>query len=143
MHYDKTPTKGSRMPHVTRLRVISAAVAAGALTLGGFAMATAARRPGTQAVSAGTVSARIYLAGQDEAGLTAYATSVSTPGNALYGHYLTPAQVRARFGPTIGQIDAIQAWVRSAGLKVTGADSQLGGYVSVSGSVQARSEERR
>ena len=144
------------MPHVTRLRVISAAVAAGALTLGGFAMATAAqaaprtaiagthpawataaRRAGTQAVSAGTVSARIYLAGQDEAGLTAYATAVSTPGNALYGHYLTPAQVRARFGPTIGQIDAIQAWVRSAGLKVTGADSQLGGYVSVSGSVQA------
>src|ERR1039458_3987049 len=117
MHYDKTPTKGSRMPHVTRLRVISAAVAAGALTLGGFAMATAAqaaprtaiagtqpawataaRRAGTQAVSAGTVSARIYLAGQDEAGLTAYATSVSTPGNALYGHYLTPAQVPARFG---------------------------------------------
>ena len=143
------------MPHGTRLRVISAAVTAGALTLSGLAMATAAqaaprnaiagthpawataaRRSGTQAVT-GTVSARIYLAGRDEAGLTAYASAVSTPGNALYGRYLTPAQVQARYGPTGAQVAAVRAWARSAGLNVTGVDSQLAGYVSVTGSIAA------
>ncbi len=49
----------------------------------------------SQAVTSGTVTARVYLAGQDPAGLASYATAVSTPGNALYGHYLTPAQVMA------------------------------------------------
>ncbi len=54
----------------------------------------------SQPVTAGTVTARVYLAGQDQAGLAAYATAVSTPGNALYRHYLTPPQVMARYGPT-------------------------------------------
>jgi len=83
------------------------------------------------------VNARIYLAGHDSAGLTAYATAVSTPGNALYRHYLRPAQVRARYGPTKAQIEAIESWTRSAGLKVTGVDSEVAGYVSVRGSVAA------
>jgi subtilase family serine protease len=142
------------MPHVTRFRAVSAAVAAGALTLSGFVMATAAqaaqrpaiagthpawatalRQVGTTAVTTGTVSARIYLAGRDQAGLTAYATAVSTPGNPLYGHYLTPTQVRSRYGPTSGQIAAVESWVRSAGLTVTGVDGQMAGYVNVTGSV--------
>jgi len=146
------------MPHVTRLRLASAAVAAGALTLSGVVMATsaqAAQRPaisgthpawatalrqvGRAAVTTGTVSARIYLAGRDQAGLTAYAAAVSTPGNSLYGRYLTPAQVRSRYGPTGAQIAAVESWVRSAGLTVTGVNGQIGGYVNVTGSVaQAR-----
>jgi subtilase family serine protease len=146
------------MSHVTRLRVVSAAVAAGALTLSGFTMAAAAqaaprpaiagtrpawatalRQVGTTAVTTGTVSARIYLAGRDEAGLAAYAAAVSTPGNPLYGRYLTPAQVRSSYGPTSAQIAAVESWVRSAGLTVTGVDSQMAGYVSVTGTVaQAR-----
>ncbi len=83
------------------------------------------------------MNARIYLAGQDPAGLTAYATAVSTPTNALYGNYLSPAQVQALYGPTSAQVHAIEAWVRSAGLRVTGVKSQVGGYVSVTGSVAA------
>jgi len=144
------------MPHVTRLRAVSATVAAGALTVGGLTMATTAqafqrtaiagthpewattaRRVGTAAVTTGTISARVYLAGRDEGGLAAYAAAVSTPGNALYGHYLTPAQVRERFGATSAQVAAVESWVRSAGLTVTGVDAQLAGYVSVTGPVAA------
>jgi subtilase family serine protease len=144
------------MPHLTRLRAVSAAVATGALALGGLALASPAQasqrtaitgthpawavgshRVGAAAVTAGTVSARVYLAGRDPAGLTAYATAVSTPGNPLYGHYLTPAQIQARFGATSAQVAAGESWVRSAGLTITGVNSKIGGYVSVTGSVAA------
>ena len=50
----------------------------------------------------GTVTANVYLAGRDPSGLTAFSTAVSTPGNALYGHYLTAGQTMARFGPEQG-----------------------------------------
>jgi len=146
---------------INRRRGLTTAVAACTLAFGGLASATAANAAGRGAPSAqrasiggtlpswattsgpkaalavksGTVDADIYLAGRDEAGLTAYATDVSTPGNALYRHYLTPAQVRARYGATSAQIAGIEAWVRSEGLKVTGVDSQMAGYVSVTGSI--------
>jgi subtilase family serine protease len=101
------------------------------------AWATASRRVSAQAVTSGTVNARVYLAGQDQAGLTALATAVSTPGNALYGHYLTPAQVMARYGPTQAQISAVTSWLTGNGLTVTKTADEIGGYVAVQGSVQA------
>jgi subtilase family serine protease len=99
--------------------------------------ATSSARVSAQAVTTGTVTARVYLAGQNQAGLAAYATAVSTPGNALYGHYLTPAQVAAEFGPTAGQVSAVQSWLTGADLTVTKVDDAIGGYVEVQGSVQA------
>lgn len=148
------------MPYVNRLRVISAAVAAGALTLGGFAMAsaaqaaprkaiagthpqwaTAAHRVTSPAVSSGTVTARVYLAGRNPAALAGYATAVSTPGNALYRHFLTPAQLQARFGTTQAQLSAVEAWLRSSGLSVTSTYNHVaGGYVAVRGSAAAASK---
>jgi subtilase family serine protease len=99
--------------------------------------ATSSARVSQQAVTTGTVTARVYLAGQNQAGLAAYATAVSTPGNALYGHYLTPAQVAAEYGPTAGQVRAVQSWLTGADLTVTKVDDAIGGYVEVEGSVQA------
>ncbi|HEY7146947.1 MAG TPA: S53 family serine peptidase [Streptosporangiaceae bacterium] len=148
------------MPHVNRLRVISATVAAGALTLGGFAMASAAQaaprkdiagthpqwanashRVSSPAVSSGTVSARVYLAGRNPAGLAGYATAVSTPGNALYRHFLSPAQVQAQYGTTAAQLSAVEAWLRGAGLTITGVSNHVaGGYVAVRGSAAAASK---
>jgi subtilase family serine protease len=90
-------------------------------------------------VPAGTVSAQVYLAGQDQAGLASYAMAVSTPGNPLYGHYLTPAQVMADYGPTAAQVNAVKGWLTGTGLTVTGVRDEMGGYVSVTGSVQAAS----
>jgi subtilase family serine protease len=104
------------------------------------AWASASARMSQQPVTAGTVTARVYLAGQDPAGLAAYATGVSTPGSALYGHYLTPAQVMARFGPTAGQVGAVRSWLTGAGLTVTRVEDQVGGYVAVQGSVQAAAQ---
>src|SRR5580704_15187542 len=98
--------------------------------------ATSSARVSAQAVTTGTVTARVYLAGQNQAGLAAYATAVSTPGNALYGHYLTPAQVAAAYGPTSAQVSAVQNWLTENGLTVTNVKDEMGGYVEVTGSVQ-------
>ncbi|MCT9082815.1 S53 family peptidase [Streptomyces fulvoviolaceus] len=80
------------------------------------------------------VSARVYLAGQDAAGLAAYAKAVSDPASASYGKYLSAAQTQARFGATAAQVTAVKSWLTSAGLKVTDVTQH---YVAVSGDVAA------
>ncbi|MGA5206956.1 S53 family peptidase [Streptomyces variegatus] len=80
------------------------------------------------------VSARVYLAGKDAAGLAAYARAVSDPDSASYGEYLTAKQAQARFGATKAQVAAVKSWLTAAGLKVTGVTRH---YVSVSGDVAA------
>ncbi|MFD8224008.1 protease pro-enzyme activation domain-containing protein [Streptomyces massasporeus] len=80
------------------------------------------------------VSARVYLAGKDAAGLAAYAKAVSDPDSASYGKYLTARQAQARFGATRAQVAAVKSWLTAAGLKVTGVTRH---YVSVSGDVAA------
>ena len=146
------------MPHVTRgWRAAVTAAAAATLAVGvltstaaaqprtaraGIAgthprWATASARMSVRPVTSGTVTARVFLAGQDPAGLAAYATAVSTPGNARYGHYLTPAQVMARYGPTRAQVSAVSGWLTGAGLEVTTVKDEMGGYVAVQGSVRA------
>jgi subtilase family serine protease len=146
------------VPHVTRgLRAALTTAAAATLAVGVLtstaaaqpstaragiagthpAWATASARMSSRPVTSGTVTARVYLAGQDPAGLAAFALAVSTPGNARYGRYLTPAQVMARFGPTKAQVSAITGWLTRAGLTVTKVQDEMGGYVAVQGSVQA------
>ena len=120
------------MPHKARgLRVAAAAAAAATLGVGVMTLtaaaqpstprtgipgthpswATASARMSSKQVTSGTVDARVFLAGQDPAGLASFATAVSTPGNALYGHYLTPTQVMARYGPTHAQVSAVSSWL--------------------------------
>jgi subtilase family serine protease len=53
------------------------------------------------------LNARVYLSSRDAGGLAAYATSVSDPASASYGQYLTPAEVKARFGRTDGADDLL------------------------------------
>ncbi len=144
------------MPHVSRgLRAALIAGAASALAVGVMTSSAAAQPsnarasiPGTHpswatasarmsSVNSGTVTARVYLAGQDSAGLAAFATAVSTPGNALYRHYLTAAQVKAQYGPSQAQVSAVKSWLTGAGLTVTKVQDGIGGYVAVQGSVQA------
>jgi subtilase family serine protease len=80
------------------------------------------------------VSARVYLAGRDAAGLAAYAKAVSDPSSASYGKYLSAKQAQARFGATKAQVAAVRAWLTSAGLKVTSVTPH---YVAVTGDVAA------
>ncbi len=149
------------MRHVTALHMAGAAAAAGALTFASLAGAAAARTPGgpipiggthpswavpsrlvAKAVRAGTVNARLYLTGHDQAGLDAYAAAVSTPGSTLYRDYLTPAEAAARFGVTHQQVTALRSWLTSTGLTVTRiADSgAAGAYIAVRGSLAATSK---
>ena len=97
--------------------------------------ASASARVSAAPVTTGTVNARVYLAGQNAAGLAAYATAVSTPSSADYGRYLSAAQVKAEFGPTSAQIAAVKAWLTGDGLTVTSVNDSVDGYVTVSGSV--------
>ncbi len=97
--------------------------------------ASASARVSAAPVTTGTVNARVYLAGQNAAGLAAYATAVSTPSSADYGHYLSAAQVKAEFGPTSAQIAAVKAWLTGDGLTVTSVNDSVDGYVAVSGPV--------
>jgi subtilase family serine protease len=78
------------------------------------------------------VDLRVYLAGQNPAGLAAYSQAVSDPTSSAYRHYLTPAQVQARYGATPAQVAAVKSWLAGAGLKVTAVTEH---YVAVHGTV--------
>lgn len=52
-----------------------------------------------------------------------FATAVSTPGNPLAGHYLSPAAYAARFGATNAQAGAVASWLRAEGFTGVAADS--------------------
>src|SRR3984957_2599859 len=70
------------------------------------------------------------------AAAAAYATEVATPGSAVYGRYLSPAQYTARFGATAAESASAQAWLRSAGFSGISVDAQRD-YVRATGSVAA------
>lgn len=80
------------------------------------------------------VTARVYLAGRDAAGLAAYAKAVSDPSSASYGRYLSAQQAQERFGASKAQIAEVTKWLKSSGLTVTGTTQH---YISVSGDVAA------
>lgn len=82
----------------------------------------------------GQVTARVYLAGRDAAGLARLAAEVSDPTSASYGKYLSAKAAAARFGPTAQQISQVTAWLKGAGLKVTGTGSR---YLTVTGDTAA------
>jgi subtilase family serine protease len=150
------------MPQVTRLRVVGAAIAAGALTLGTLASATAAqaanprraiaathpawavaaKRLSSQAVTAGTVNARVYLAPSHQAELAGAVAAVSNPASTSYRHFMSPAAVRKEFAPSAAEVASVKSWLTSAGLSVTKINAKFpaGAYVGVRGSVAAASK---
>ncbi|MFI7098745.1 protease pro-enzyme activation domain-containing protein [Streptomyces sp. NPDC050161] len=104
-------------------------------TLQGTKPAWATRQADRGATSDSTdVTARVYLAGRDAKGLAAYARAVSDPHSASYGKYLSPDQVKARYGATHEQIAKVTDWLKSSGLKVTGTGSR---YLTVKGDASA------
>jgi kumamolisin len=54
---------------------------------------------------------------KDRAGAEAYGAAVSDPTNALYGHYLTPAEFGARFGGDAATYEYLRTWATANGLK--------------------------
>ncbi len=112
-----------------------AADAPGRDTLAGTRPAWATAKADLGATSDGSqVTARVYFAGRDATGLAAYAKAVSDPTSAVYGKYLTAAQVQQRFGASPAQVAAVKAWLKASGLTVTGVTAH---YVTVTGDVAA------
>jgi subtilase family serine protease len=150
------------MPQVTRLRVVGAMIAAGALTLGTLVTATAAqaatprraiadshpawavaaKRLSSQAVTAGTVNARVYLTPSHQAELASLVAAVSNPASKSYRHFMSPAAVRQEFAPSAAEVASVKSWLTSAGLSVTRVNAKYpaGAYVGVRGSVAAASK---
>ena len=67
-----------------------------------------------------TIGLALTLPLRNQAGLTDFLSRVSTPGDPLCGHFLTPAQFTARFGPTQSDYAAAAAAAKALGLQVTG-----------------------
>src|ERR1035438_6090774 len=150
------------IPQVTRLRVVGAAIAAGALTLGSLATATAAqaatprraiadshpawavaaKRLSSKAVTSGTVNAKVYLAPSHQAELASDVAAVSSPTSKSYRHFLSASTVRREFAPSAAEVASVKSWLTSAGLSVTRTDAKYpaGAYVGVRGSVAAASK---
>ncbi|MEZ0022599.1 subtilase family serine protease [Kitasatospora sp. MAP12-15] len=84
------------------------------------------------AAGSAAVTARVYLAGRDLAGLTALAKEVSDPASSSYGHYLTARQLADRFSSDDAQQSRVRDWLTSAGLRVTAASDH---YLTVQGDV--------
>ena len=117
--------------------VTAASASSHAVVLKGSAPAWAARAAVRPAKASGHVNVRVYLAPRGGiAALRAAVSAASTPGSATYGHYLKPAQYRARFEPTAAAVSSVSAWLRSAGLRVTAVEASHR-YISASGSVAA------
>lgn len=140
------------MVRIRAARTIVPMAAAAALSVLGLAPSALAGTPGPAgrvpiasavpagatdegaAPAAGNLAIRVYLSGQNLAGLQALAQQVSTPGSAQYGHYLTPAQYAAEFGPTAPQSAGVSGWLKACGLTVTSTTAH---YVGASGSQAA------
>jgi subtilase family serine protease len=95
--------------------------------------ATPERRIGP-AVDSQTVEFRVYLPWRGGDDAAAYALSVSTPGSADAGKFLSPEQFRARFSPTSADAAAVTAWLSAAGFTV-GYTPQNRHYVEATGTV--------
>ncbi len=74
-----------------------------------------ARRIGALGAST-RINVDVVLAPSSAAALQDYAANVSSPGNALYHHYLTVSQFAAMFGPTASAVSTVEASLRADGL---------------------------
>jgi subtilase family serine protease len=67
------------------------------------------------------MSVEVTLAPRDAGALNAELRAAYTPGTAGYHQWLTPGQFDARYEPTTAERDAVEGYLRSAGLKVVGS----------------------
>jgi subtilase family serine protease len=103
-------------------------------TLPGSAAPFAAKNRAISAVPANNrLTIQVWLKPQTAAA-ESYAAAVSTPGNPLFEHYLTPDAYTARFGATAAEATSVTSWLTSAGF--TGISADLGrDYVQATAAV--------
>jgi subtilase family serine protease len=125
--------------------VAACALATGALTTAGAGAASAraqiARSRPTWATAANRVHdvsndgivVRVYLRSRNAAGLEATARAVSNPQSSQYRHFLSPADVRARFAPAPATVDAVRSFLAGNGFRLLGQPANRA-YVEAIGS---------
>jgi subtilase family serine protease len=142
------------MPRRKLVCAISAAAVLSALTLAGTTgVAAASPHPSVavlqQSTAPFTAHSRVIgeVAGSQKltiqvwlkprlAAAQSYATAVSTPGNRLYHHYLSPDAYAARFGATAKAASAVEKWLRGQGFTGIHTSGQRA-YVRATGTVSA------
>ncbi len=92
------------------------------------------------AVEAGTasdsqpVSIVVHMALKDTNGLAGLVASVSTPGSAGYGHYLSASEFQSRFAPDPADVSNVRTMLKQAGMTNVSV-GPLGAYVSATATV--------
>src|SRR6478752_5457878 len=81
-----------------------------------------------------TVEGEIYLNLPDAGAAKAFATAVSTPGNANYQQYLSPADWIAKYGPAKADVTAVVDYLKAQGMVITSVPAS-GLYVVFRGTV--------
>ncbi|WP_329059293.1 protease pro-enzyme activation domain-containing protein [Amycolatopsis sp. NBC_01480] len=71
------------------------------------------------------VPVAVALKLHNAAGLDKFLADVANPASPVYGHYLTPQQFGAAYGPTKSDQDRVAAYLRGKGLRVTGVSGQV------------------
>ncbi|MGO9077737.1 MAG: protease pro-enzyme activation domain-containing protein [Streptosporangiaceae bacterium] len=100
----------------------AAASPAGYVPLAGSVAAFTGHAQATGTVSGSAkLTLEVWLRPQTAAAQK-FAAAVSTPGSALFHHYLSPAQYTARFGASQRSAHAVSAWLRSKGFTAVAAD---------------------
>jgi subtilase family serine protease len=95
--------------------------------------AKAANRSGA-ANADDTVVFRVYLPWRGGDAAAAFAVSVSTPGHANAGQFLTPTQFRNQFSPTSQDMSAVTSWLKQQGFAI-GYTPENRHFVEASGTV--------
>jgi kumamolisin len=119
----------------SRRRVAKAALAL-SLGVGVFSGAARAETPAilAPATAAERVAFDVYFPLRDPAAVAALIEEQTREGSPQYRQWLTPAEFRARFGPTEATIDAISSELGGFGMAVT---EHRGQQIRVSGSAAA------
>ena len=79
--------------------------------------------PQTGGFTASSMSVEVALAPRDEAGLNAELKAVYTEGSGQYDQFLAKGQFDAKYAPATATTDAVDAYLRGAGLTVSSTDS--------------------
>jgi len=98
------------------LTLAAASPADAAVRLGAAPAVPAGSRIAGPLVASTPMRVTVTLQPQDPAGLSAFASEVSTPGSPLYRDYITPAQFAQRFGATSDEVQAVESSLRDHGL---------------------------
>jgi hypothetical protein len=94
----------------------TSAASAAPAAVGTVAAAPAGAKAAAAPATSTEVNGEVLLNMRNQAALSSYASAVSNPKSAYYKQYLSPAEIQADFAPTSGEVAAVDAALRAAGL---------------------------